>query len=882
MVIAFAFESNAQASYYNFSETTGNTFSSISATGTALAFTDDSKQLVDLGFSLTYNSADYTQVSVSSNGYLRMGDVPASNAFNTIAGTTPNYLNLIGLFWDDLNPSTGGTIYYEIQGTAPNRTFILEYNAVDRYNPGGGVLTAQAVLYETSNNIEFMYGSSAPSFASASIGLTFTPGGASNYISVTPGTPATVSSSTPNNAITIAPADGVNYLFTYAPPACPAPSVLTASNFTLTSADLGWTENGSAGAWDIEWGVGGFTPTGTPNVDDTGDNPYTLMGLSEGTDYEYYVRADCGSDNTNVSTWAGPFSFTTSFTAPECAETPFPADGATDVAVGALTFTWTAPTTGVTPTSYNLYVFDNAAGDNPVLIDNFTVESADLVISGYNTDIFWGVVPVNGTTEAAGCDVWSFTTGDAPIGAVCDNSIVVTTLPYTTSDDTSNYGDDYGTADRPALAGAQYTDGTGSDSYLTGDDVVYSFTPAQDGQFNFELILPTSDWYGFWLFEGCAPFTSVVAYHTASSGSTRSLPAINLIGGTTYYVVISTWPAPQSTPYTLNITENTCSNATVDYAVISDCGAGQSGGFLIDVTVSDLGTATDITIINDQDTTEYNVSATGTYQFGPFVNGTDVIVTVTDDNDANCTQSSSALTRATCPPANDDCTGAIALTPGTVFESNALSGQTQEGATDSGELPLPSCSSYDPDDASGFGGDVWYSVVVPADGNIEIETQADPTGSGGDSGMSVYSGTCGSLTEVDCDDDDSSDGNYSLVSISDPTLANQTLYIRIFEYSGNSRLDFQISAYSSTLTINEFENTNAFTYFPNPVKDIFTLRAQSNIQNVSIYNMLGQEVLRTAPNSLESVIKMNDLQTGAYFVKVRINDSIETIRVIKQ
>jgi hypothetical protein len=233
-------------------------------------------------------------------------------------------------------------------------------------------------------------------------------------------------------------------------------------------------------------------------------------------------------------------------------------------------------------------------------------------------------------------------------------------------------------------------------------------------------------------------------------------------------------------------------------------------------------------------------------------------------------------------PTNDDCAGATQLTPGTVFGDNVLAGQTQLGATDSGELPLPTCSLYDPIDPTGFGGDVWYSVVVPADGNIDIETQGDPTGNGGDSGMSVYSGACGALVEVDCDDDTSADGNYSLISITNPALANQTLYIRVFEYGGNAQLNFQISAYSATLSVSEFENGNAFAYFPNPVKNELTLKAQSNIQNVSIYNMLGQEVLKTAPNTLESEIKMDQLQTGAYFVKVTINDLIKTIRIIKQ
>ena len=91
-------------------------------------------------------------------------------------------------------------------------------------------------------------------------------------------------------------------------PSCLAPSALTATNITATTADLGWTENGSATVWDIEWGAAGFTPTGTPNIVGTTTNPHNLTGLTAQTPYEFYVRADCG---VTESAWSGPFSFTT-------------------------------------------------------------------------------------------------------------------------------------------------------------------------------------------------------------------------------------------------------------------------------------------------------------------------------------------------------------------------------------------------------------------------------------------------------------------------------------------------------------------------------------------------------------------------------------------
>src|SRR5690606_5476429 len=83
------------------------------------------------------------------------------------------------------------------------------------------------------------------------------------------------------------------------PPTCPVPTGLGATNITTMSADLGWTENGTATAWDIEWGTNGFTPTGTPNIEDT-TNPHPLGGLSASSSYDFYVRADCGGGDTSA------------------------------------------------------------------------------------------------------------------------------------------------------------------------------------------------------------------------------------------------------------------------------------------------------------------------------------------------------------------------------------------------------------------------------------------------------------------------------------------------------------------------------------------------------------------------------------------------------
>ena len=72
-----------------------------------------------------------------------------------------------------------------------------------------------------------------------------------------------------------------------------------------------------------------------------------------------------------------------------------------------------------------------------------------------------------------------------------------------------------------------------------------------------------------------------------------------------------------------------------------------------------------------------------------------------------------------------------------------------------------------------------------------------------------------------------------------------------------------------------------FTYFPNPVNNVLTIKAQASIDSITVYNMLGQSVIRSAPNTNNSTVDMSVLQTGAYFVQVSINKTLKTVRVIK-
>lgn len=83
------------------------------------------------------------------------------------------------------------------------------------------------------------------------------------------------------------------------------------------------------------------------------------------------------------------------------------------------------------------------------------------------------------------------------------------------------------------------------------------------------------------------------------------------------------------------------------------------------------------------------------------------------------------------------------------------------------------------------------------------------------------------------------------------------------------------------LAVKNFEATNIKMY-PNPVANKLSIEAQDTIENISIYNVLGQQVLAANPNSNIAVLDISSLQTGTYIVKTSISGTTSTSKVIKK
>ena len=99
-------------------------------------------------------------------------------------------------------------------------------------------------------------------------------------------------------------------------------------------------------------------------------------------------------------------------------------------------------------------------------------------------------------------------------------------------------------------------------------------------------------------------------------------------------------------------------------------------------------------------------------------------------------------------------------------------------ATNTTGPPTPGCALY-------LGKDIWYKVVVPYGGSLTVQTDQAPGGFT-DSGLALYSSsdnTCsGTFTLIECDDDDSPNGNFSLITRTD-FVVGSTVFIRVWKYN---------------------------------------------------------------------------------------------------
>lgn len=672
------------------------------------------------------------------------------------------------------------------------------------------------------------------------------------------------------------------------PPSCPPVTDLNAANILETSALLSWTAGGSEALWDIEIVdvTAGDTVTGTATA--TGvTNPYSVSGLTGNNAYEFYVRADCDANGT--STWVGPFAFTTACSATVA---PYTEDFETFTTADAA-FTIENCWTG----SGGAYFWESAPGtdagsggtgpDASITTGNYFYTEASNGTSGDTTDLLSPLVDLTALTDPALTFNYHMFGGDIGTLDILVNGTdnVWSLSGQQQGSETSPW--ELAVVDLAAYAGQtisvtfRATSAGTFEGDMAIDNVSFTELPACPAPNVLTVTNIEDDSADLgWTENGSATawdveIVDVTAGGTAtgtptSTGVTNPYTAMGLVENNDYQFYVrsdcgSTWAGPFSFT-TLETCPRpsalTATNIMETSAVLGWTENGSATTWNIEIvditagaTVTGTATATGVTnpytamsLVGDNAYEFYvqsDCGADGTSAWvGPFAFNTPYVAVAPDctngifldtGGQSGNYSSSETITWTICPDNSGD---AVSVNFSSFSTENDGDSACYDGLT-----------IHNGADATAA------TIDPPAGGSIWCWDRDDvtPSGTGDLQGMTITSSDAsGCLTFVF-----TSDGSVTRSG----WIANVTC---------------------NTLSLDNLEQDAAFTYYPNPVENTLTLNAQNNIQNVSVYNMLGQEVVRITPNTIDTEVDMSDLQIGTYFVKVTINNATKTIKVLKK
>jgi len=609
----------------------------------------------------------------------------------------------------------------------------------------------------------------------------------------------------------------LNLSVTYLEPSCLNPTDLAVSDVTTTTASVTWTANNGETAWEYQVVESGATPAETGTA--TSDNPLALTGLTANTAYDVYVRANCGDGVT--SAWV-----MVSFTTPLTTQTSFPYCSSFDTDLGD----WS---TEVTQGTSN---WESASSSNNSVAAYSGGGSAYYYSGNYNGDSSVLISRPMDITALASPQV-TFQIANPSWGA--DQDVLEVWYKATAADAWSVLG-------------------TYSDATTTFSEVTLNLPNASN---DYYIAFNATSGYGYGVLiddvciaeaPSCIDPTDLTVADITQTTASVTWTANNGESAWEYQVVESgvapdaTGTATSDNPLALTgLTENTL----YDVYVRANCDAdGTSEWVTVSFTTLPAPIVPDYT--NDFTTFPGDLwsEAVGAIADGP--SGTTSLWDT--GNFAHGTNAPAAYINIYSTNIDEWLISPSFDLSGVSYYLNVDVAATEY---------LSSFSTADPVDAI-WGVDDFVTLMVSEDsGSTWTELYRwDANNNPGVAGAA--------MPEIDL-------SAYT-------GLAKFAFYAE--STASNEDIDFFVDNFSISSTSLGLEDVNTssnFTYFPNPVNNVLSIKAQASIDSITVYNMLGQTVVRSTPNTTTTAVDMSGLQTGAYFVQVAINNSIETVRVIK-
>jgi hypothetical protein len=434
---------------------------------------------------------------------------------------------------------------------------------------------------------------------------------------------------------------------------------------------------------------------------------------------------------------------------------------------------------------------------------------------------------------------------------MADDPIIIDSIPYSTSDDTINYGDDYSNT----ATGCD----SGNGNYLNGDDVVYSYTAASTMTLNVYLAPSigeggtSANYAGMYVYEN-AEDVGVNCWIAELELGFSSEPAsfeLSVTEGSTYYFVVSTWAVPQNVAYDLSITELLCGSIT-NVAITNVTSAGADVSW-------DAGEAVSWEYVSSPSEDSSIPTEAGESLSEPNVSIVDL----------NPISAYTVWVRAIC----DD---------GSTSEWTSISFTTLIQAPGCGE----SISQYNYPNASSGGSTFDDNFDIANDYSADLlfsTTAGDQDGDGNTDDISV---TISGSTENNYDWVFITNGAGELLygpasGTQDAVVTSADGTINVYLAADTSvqggPISFDVSC--AGLSVNDFDLSDLMIY-PNPANgDYVTIQSSvSGEKNIEVYDITGKRLINTILNS--DKLDVSSVSSGVYLVKVTIQGQTKVNKLI--
>jgi hypothetical protein len=193
-------------------------------------------------------------------------------------------------------------------------------------------------------------------------------------------------------------------------------------------------------------------------------------------------------------------------------------------------------------------------------------------------------------------------------------------------------------------------------------------------------------------------------------------------------------------------------------------------------------------------------------------------------------------------------------------------------------IPALSC----PSGSASFESDGWYTYTVPAGPPQNVTIIATSSFGTNDLVIQVFSGTCASLTEVDCTNDIPTQSMNQTEGVTINGLLPGTYFVRFSNWGSTVNMHLSDACVTAVTGIDENSPGLAFNIYPNPATSTLQLKFDHELKDavVELKDVLGQQIITTKFEGPELSLDLAFLAKGVYFISVLENGSSSSKKII--